>query len=290
MKFESNILFSVAAHVVLIAAALFLIGRGAACRVPERCVQVTLLDHAGEAKAAETGGGKVTVKARPVHESGPGPSHLKTAPAEIHRKSIVKAALTVKKTAVAKASHVAAHLPGYKPEAPEVSSPEVRENITETGEKKAVPVLVKRRARAGSGPAIPVSHHTGDKPVREDALPAAPGNGRRLSGDAGGDKGGGRADLDGEKGNYGAIAEIREAIERAKRYPLFARDRGIEGRVTAEFSINTKGLPEDVTIKKSSGFTVLDSAARETIIRAAPFPVVEGRIEIPITFRLEREE
>ena len=63
----------------------------------------------------------------------------------------------------------------------------------------------------------------------------------------------------------------------------------MEGTVTAEFSINGRGRPEEVRITSSSGFAILDSAAKETIIRAAPFPVVQGKIEIPISYRLRRE-
>jgi TonB family protein len=80
---------------------------------------------------------------------------------------------------------------------------------------------------------------------------------------------------------------IREAIERAKVYPELARKRRQEGVVVTEFSINAHGLPENIRVTKSSGFSLLDSAARDTILKAAPFPVVEGRIEIPINFILK---
>lgn len=88
-------------------------------------------------------------------------------------------------------------------------------------------------------------------------------------------------------GDGNAIGQIREAIERAKIYPELARKRRLEGMVVTEFSINDKGLPENIRVTKSPGFTLLDSAARDTIIKAAPFPVVKGRIEVPINFILK---
>ena len=98
------------------------------------------------------------------------------------------------------------------------------------------------------------------------------------------------AGKDRTKGSYhGALSAIRAAVERAKSYPPFAKRRNQEGTVVAEFSINAKGLPENVRVTRSSGFSLLDSAARETIVRAAPFPVVGGRIEVLITFMLKEK-
>jgi protein TonB len=89
--------------------------------------------------------------------------------------------------------------------------------------------------------------------------------------------------------DLGAIVAIRAAIEKAKKYPALARRRGIEGTVTAEFRINSRGMPDEIRITKSSGYSLLDNAAKETIISAAPLPSVTGNIEIPITFRLTRD-
>ena len=85
-----------------------------------------------------------------------------------------------------------------------------------------------------------------------------------------------------------ATGRIREAIERAKVYPALARKRRQEGTVVTEFSINARGLPEDIRVIRSSGFNLLDSAAKDTIARAAPFPPVNSRIEVPITFVLTK--
>ncbi|MEW6108263.1 MAG: energy transducer TonB [Nitrospirota bacterium] len=89
--------------------------------------------------------------------------------------------------------------------------------------------------------------------------------------------------------NNPALLKIRTAIENNLIYPYIALRKRMEGTVLTEFSINAKGLPQNVRIIKSSGFNILDSAAEKTIIKASPFPAVKGNIEIPITFRLKGE-
>jgi TonB family protein len=89
------------------------------------------------------------------------------------------------------------------------------------------------------------------------------------------------------RGNDNLSTKIRELIERAKTYPALAKKRKQEGTVVTEFSINTQGLPENIRVVKSSGFSLLDAAARDTILKAAPFPPVRDRIEIPISFVLQ---
>jgi len=85
------------------------------------------------------------------------------------------------------------------------------------------------------------------------------------------------------------IGQIKASIERAKTYPTLARKMRQEGTVIAEFSINPKGLPQNIQIVKSSGFSLLDSATRDTILKASPFPVIKGTIEVPLTFILKTE-
>jgi TonB family protein len=88
----------------------------------------------------------------------------------------------------------------------------------------------------------------------------------------------------GQKKDYYAL--ITAAIEKAKTYPFLARKKKIEGTVIAGFRINAKGYPQDINIKKSSGFEILDSAAMKIVTKAAPFPYVVEPVEVPITFRI----
>jgi len=88
----------------------------------------------------------------------------------------------------------------------------------------------------------------------------------------------------GQKKDYYAL--IIAAIEKAKTYPFLARKKKVEGTVIAAFRINATGYPHDITIRKSSGFEILDSAAIKIVTKAAPFPHVVEPVEIPLTFRI----
>ena len=50
-----------------------------------------------------------------------------------------------------------------------------------------------------------------------------------------------------------------------------------------EFRINGSGNPEASRIMKGSGHSILDSAARETVVKASPFPAADNTVEVPIT-------
>ncbi len=289
MKFGSNILFSAAVHLVFVAGALFFMGRDAVPRVPVRYVQVTLLDHEAEVKAGVEGSGKAV----PAPVPRPGASPPKPVRSKPGHKAEVKAVPAVVKRNDSK--DVPVSVPSSRKQLPasKVFPPQPQKEMIDREKDLTVPVIENGDLRTGGGFAAGISKNPGVKPagpIGESGTPvfsAAAG----LSPSGMLNKGGGTGhEGTGRNGSYKAISEIRAAIERAKRYPPFARKRGIEGTVSAEFSINADGLPENVAIKISSGFAVLDSAAKETILRAAPFPVVAGKIEIPITFRLRQEE
>ncbi|OHE61312.1 MAG: hypothetical protein A2Z47_14805 [Thermodesulfovibrio sp. RBG_19FT_COMBO_42_12] len=88
------------------------------------------------------------------------------------------------------------------------------------------------------------------------------------------------------KGNISPYDLIRSAIEKARTYPFLARKKRIEGTVITNFTINSKGYPQDIKIEKSSGSEILDSAAIKIVMKAAPFPAVDGEIAVPISFKL----
>jgi TonB family protein len=60
----------------------------------------------------------------------------------------------------------------------------------------------------------------------------------------------------------------------------------MEGTVFVSFTIDKKGLPQDVKIMKSSGHQVLDEEVKKMLKKASPFPGIMGEIVIPITFKL----
>jgi len=82
-------------------------------------------------------------------------------------------------------------------------------------------------------------------------------------------------------------AVIESQIERAKNYPRFARERGIQGVVRVRFKLKPTGDVDRVEIARSSGYDVLDAASVKTVYRASPMPYVNGWLEIPMTYVLK---
>lgn len=87
---------------------------------------------------------------------------------------------------------------------------------------------------------------------------------------------------------------VRTKIERAKFYPMWARKRGYEGVVGVKFIIQPDGNVKDVNVIKPCHCDVLNKAACEAIIKAAPFNPkpkdIENKemaMEIDISFKLE---
>lgn len=76
-------------------------------------------------------------------------------------------------------------------------------------------------------------------------------------------------------------------------YPLLARRRGYEGRVLLSVLVRADGASGGVTLKQSSGHTMLDASALDTVRRWRFLPArrgatpVESRVVVPIVFRLE---
>ena len=84
-----------------------------------------------------------------------------------------------------------------------------------------------------------------------------------------------------------AVKLISMAIERVKTYPVIARKRGIEGTVHVSFKVREDGKPQEIEILKSSGFNILDKATVRVVKRAAPYPFVDMRVEVPVAYRLK---
>ena len=82
------------------------------------------------------------------------------------------------------------------------------------------------------------------------------------------------------------LAQIRALIEAAKRYPLMAQRRGLEGTASVSFQIQADGSIQTLKIIRSSGSDILDEAALQTIKQAAPFPAYPDPIQIGIRFAL----
>lgn len=67
---------------------------------------------------------------------------------------------------------------------------------------------------------------------------------------------------------------IKQKIEDARQYPFRARQQKIEGIVNISFNLRSDGTVWDIRIIQSSGMSILDTAAVDTIKKAAPFPAI----------------
>ena len=97
------------------------------------------------------------------------------------------------------------------------------------------------------------------------------------------------------KRDYGWLSEmILRRVEELKRCPASARMDRAEGKVVVKAVINEDGNLGEVEVFQSSGYTLLDKAAVETMRQAAPFhlphPLGQPRmtIKIPMNYRLDR--
>ncbi len=79
-------------------------------------------------------------------------------------------------------------------------------------------------------------------------------------------------------------------------YPRIARESGWEGTVLVRVAVQPDGSPESVKIQKSSGHSILDTAAIEAVKKWKFSPAKDGNIpirsmvEIPINFDLRKQQ
>lgn len=90
------------------------------------------------------------------------------------------------------------------------------------------------------------------------------------------------ADID--KASAHDLDLVRRHLERFKFYPEGARRRGIGGAVGIGFTLTAGGRVMQVRIDASSGYALLDRAAKAIVIRAVPFPVDKGRYRVRLRF------
>lgn len=82
--------------------------------------------------------------------------------------------------------------------------------------------------------------------------------------------------------NAGAayVRNWQQSIERTGNlnYPKEARQRGLHGQVRMLVAINNDGSLREMKILQSSGYAVLDDAARRIVRQASPFEAFSGRM------------
>jgi len=91
------------------------------------------------------------------------------------------------------------------------------------------------------------------------------------------------------------LRKVASQIQRAKRYPAFAKRRSIEDSVKVEFIIMDNGEVSSVKMLTASRYKILDKEALAMIKRAGPFPPMPEELNTPemklslwITFRLKK--
>ena len=88
------------------------------------------------------------------------------------------------------------------------------------------------------------------------------------------------------------LAELRAWLERHKRYPPRARQRGVEGVAVVRFRIDSEGRVLESTLQSRSGDRDLDREALRMLKRAEPFPVPPDfsqpslQVSVPVASRL----
>jgi periplasmic protein TonB len=122
------------------------------------------------------------------------------------------------------------------------------------------------------------------------ALPGGGGGGAGTGSGAAGGSGGG----DGSGGDGSGGARIAYGTNPRPPYPLVARRLGMQGVVLLEVVVAPDGRAADVQLTRSSGFAPLDESALSTVRTRWRFiparrggVAVEGRVTVPIRFRLE---
>lgn len=87
------------------------------------------------------------------------------------------------------------------------------------------------------------------------------------------------------------ISSFINKVESIKHYPYIARRKGIEGTVLVSVHLNKDGELINLSLKKSSGYDILDISAMELLKKVIPFKhgyPKDLKIEIPITYKLTR--
>ncbi|WP_298690483.1 energy transducer TonB [uncultured Sulfuricurvum sp.] len=85
------------------------------------------------------------------------------------------------------------------------------------------------------------------------------------------------------------LGEIRSILAERLKYPKNARRLNQQGEVSVTFTLSQNGEVSQIAITKSSGFDLLDEAARTLITAASPEfpkPSKSVRITVPISYTL----
>ncbi len=90
----------------------------------------------------------------------------------------------------------------------------------------------------------------------------------------------------GGTGKQGGDKITPHAIDQPRSYPLEARNKGWEGTVKLEASLNKKGRIESIKLLQSSGYKILDDTAIRMVKKWRYKPVVKDGVPMDWTLRI----
>lgn len=164
--------------------------------------------------------------------------------------------------------------------------------------ERETPAVVARdevpgaKSFAGSDPQGQMTVAGEDSPGRHAGVGSTSGTGATSGGGSPGTGGGGPKTLN-YLGSGGAdernFSFIRDRIMQGIVYPERARRMGWEGKVTLSFTVHENGSIDDVKVVGSSGFSVLDESARDSVAKTNLRRKVPVRLVVflPVEYRLK---
>lgn len=161
---------------------------------------------------------------------------------------------------------------------------------------EAVPAVTARAAALAPAPTRAPVEAPASEPAAAEAVPAAPVPPSApatpvAAGESSGEPSGAPPAAVAMLGV--ARSPVAYASNPKPAYPAIARARGLEGRVVLRVSVGEDGAPGDIVVARSSGYPLLDGAAREGVARwrfsaaSVDGRTVPGTIDVPVVFRLD---
>jgi protein TonB len=161
---------------------------------------------------------------------------------------------------------------------------------------KAPPRAPEPRMAAPPASTAPPPVATGNAAAGDQVASLGSDGGRGIGGGAGNGRGGGGEGTGDGSGGDGSDGLARPAYGSNPKppYPLAAKRLGVEGVVLLDVLVRADGSPAEVHVRTSSGSSLLDDSAVETVRSRWRFipgrrgnAPVESRVQVPIRFRLD---
>ena len=91
------------------------------------------------------------------------------------------------------------------------------------------------------------------------------------------------------------IRQVKSEISHYFNYPTFARRKGWQGIVLLEFNVTHTGIINNIEIKNSSGYEILDRAAQKSLSHVQRINIafnnnlpLNTRLQVPIAYQLTK--